>query len=163
MKKVILFLMLTALSVLSAQLDERIVRMDAIEDSSGGVHIFYRKSDVWYPSEDIIRTLPIRYLNAQTREDTLLLDPATTNKHYHNVQFFDNDPWKFITGGAFLDEPDKVFILKFDGEIVDYPGHICKVFVDNISNLTYANIIDTLAQTFKLIHSTNSGRTNGLI
>ncbi len=159
MKKLLPLIYFVFISGLTAQLDERIVRMDAIEDSSGGVHIFYRKSDVWYPSDDIIRTLPIRYLNAQTREDTLLLDPATTNKHYHTVQFFDNDPWKYITGGAFGDKPDKVFIHKFDGSIIEYPGHICKVFVDNISNLTYANIIDTLAQTYKLIHSTDRGIT----
>ncbi len=159
MKKLILLFMSVTILRLTAQPDERIVRMDAIEDSSGDVHIFYRKSDVWYPSDDIIRTLPIRYLNAQTREDTLLLDPAATDKHYHTVQFFDNDPWKFITGGAMMDEPDKVFILKFDGSIIEYPGHICKVFVDNISNLTYANIIDTLAQTYKLIHSTDRGIT----
>ncbi len=159
MKKLILLFMFMTILRLTAQPDERIVRMDAIEDSSGDVHIIYRMSDKLFPSENIIRTLPVRYLNAQSKQDTLLLDPAATNKHYHTFQFFDNDPWKYITGGAFGDKPDKVFILKFDGSIIEYPGHICKVFVDNISNLTYANIIDTLAQTYKLIHSTDRGIT----
>lgn len=125
MKPLISTLVVLLTIPLSAQPDTTFSELRGMDDAAGVTHLFYRKYSFDSFPPYWIKHNDVYHLNLVTQSDTLIFEDYYYYTYVilggptvNDFEFWDNDPGKYIYGGAYAEVDPEAQIWRYDAGVV---------------------------------------------